>query len=158
LAAAGFAAAGFGAADFAASGLATVPAETVVVVSPAGAIVAAGAAVSVSAAPADASDLPLHPESDRAVSANAHVTATMCAAREADDRVLMFSFAADGTPAEGPPSSAYEGARAKDIGCWCYTGRQRHLVVQRANRARAIGAPEPAGELLELHEERVVVG
>jgi len=69
-------------------------------------VVAAGAAVSVSVAPADASDLPLHADSDRAVSANVHVTTTMCAARGANGRVLMFPFPGDGTPAEGRPSSA----------------------------------------------------
>src|SRR5215211_3270375 len=61
-------------------------------VSPADASVAvAGAAVSIATVPADSSDRPLHELSDTAVSANAHVTATMCTTRGAGDRVFIFS-------------------------------------------------------------------
>lgn len=74
-------------------GFAVVGAAADTAVSPAGTEVAAGAAaVSVSAtAPADAwSDLPLHAVSDIDVSANKHVAATMCPARGASGRALMF--------------------------------------------------------------------
>ena len=89
LAVLGFAA-GF-AVGFAAAGGATGCA-----VSPAGATVAAGGAAVSASATSPASDFPLHAVSERAASANAHVRATMCTARDAGGRVLMFSSQGDG--------------------------------------------------------------